>query len=174
MQPAAPPVPAAAVVIPEGAGQEINAGGIPGLLRVHPGWCHGALLVHEQVIPPGRLVRAHWHADVAQWSIVTRGSLAFRVGDAEHLIGPGGFIWRPPALVHAVWNPGPGPARQVEGNMPGGDMLRFYERLAELAAGQASAEEIAAIAGEHGTYYNDDLTAQLERDHQVSAAGGQR
>jgi hypothetical protein len=162
------------VVVPEGAGTAINAGGMPGLLRIDPAWCDGALLVHEQVIPPRRLVRAHVHADVAQWSLVTEGILMFRVGGENHRVEEGGFIWRPPGLVHAVWNPDARPARQVEGNMRGDVMLRFYERFAELARdGQPDPEEVAALAAAHGTYYHDELTAELEQAHQVSATGGQ-
>jgi uncharacterized cupin superfamily protein len=167
---AAPP-PAAPVVLAQGTGREINAGGMPGLIRVDPGWCRGALLVHEQVIPPGRLVRAHWHAEVAQWSLVTEGSLWFRVGAESYLVERGGYIWRPPGLVHAVWNAGPGPARQVEGNMRGDVMLRFYERFAELTAdGPPDPEEITALAAAYGTHYDDPLTREIERSCHVSAS----
>jgi uncharacterized cupin superfamily protein len=173
-QPPGRPGPGAAVMIAQGAGTQINAGGMPGLLRIDPGVCGGALLVHEQVVPPRRLVRAHWHAEVAQWGLVTEGTLMFRVGGESYLVEAGGFIWRPPGLVHAVWNPGLRPARHVEGNMPGDIMLRFYERFDELARdGQPDLEKIAALAAEHGTYYDDDLTRELEQAHQVSAVGGQ-
>lgn len=165
---AAPP--AAPVVLARGAGPEINAGGMPGLVRVDPGWCRGALLMHEQVIPPGRLVRAHWHDEVAQWSVVTEGSLWFRVGAETYLVEQGGYIWRPPGLVHAVWNAGPGPARQVEGNMRGDVMHRFYERFAELTAGgDASPEEVTALAAAYGTHYDDPLTREIEQAGHVSA-----
>ena len=173
MHPTAPAGPTAAVFLPQGAGREINAGGLPGILKVDPAWSDGAPLVHEQVIPPGRLVRAHWHAHVAQWSVVTAGALMFRVGNAEYLVEEGGSIWRPANLVHAVWNPGTAPARQVEANVPGADMLKFYEQYADLAAdGTPDPEETAALAAVYGTHYVESLTAELERTHQVSAASG--
>jgi mannose-6-phosphate isomerase-like protein (cupin superfamily) len=163
--------PGAAVVIPQGGGAAINAGGMPGLMKIDPGSCGGALLMHEQDIAPMQLVRAHWHASAAQWSLVTRGTLMFRVGSQVHEVREGGFIWRPAAVVHAVWNPGPEPARQVEGNMPGHGMLRYYQRYAELAAaGLPDPEEVSALAAEYGVFFDPGLTAELERAYQVSAA----
>ena len=162
---------AVTVVIPQGDGAEINAGGMPGLVKIHPTACEGALLMHEQDIAPGQLVRAHRHATAAQWSLVTRGTLMFRVGRVTYEVREGAMIWRPLGLVHSVWNPGPETARQVEGNMPGDGMLRYYERFAELVSGgPPDPEEVTALAAAHGVFFDDDLTAELERAYQVSAA----
>lgn len=172
MQPAPPRVLTRAVIHAQGAGEPVNAGGIPGLGKILPGTGGGDLLLIEEVIPAGRLVRAHVHRKVTQWSLVTDGVLVFRVADREYPVGRNELIIRPPGLVHAVWNPGPADARQFEGNMPGAGMLDFYRRFDALSApGLLAPGELAELAAEYETFYDDRLTAEIEATHGVSAAG---
>ena len=173
MQPSPARTLTGAVVYAQGAGDPVNAGGIPGLGKILPGTGGGDLLLIEEVIPAGKLVRAHVHREVTQWSLVTDGVLVFRVGDEEYPVGRNEFIIRPPGVVHAVWNPGPADARQFEGNMPGRGMLDFYRQFGALSApGLLAPGELAELAAGYGTLYDDRLTAEIEAAHGVTAAGG--
>jgi len=171
MQPAAPACPAGAVVLlPDGAGEVIDAGGIDAVIKMSSGWHELAPDGVWEQIAPGRLIAAHTHADTAQWSFVISGTLAFRVGDKDHVVEEGGCIWRGPGVVHAVWNPGDEPARQIEFNV-GGNLVSYFRRRRELIAGGAGQEETSALAASYGLTFDDPLTAALEAAHGVSAKG---
>lgn len=167
------PRPAAFALAP-GEGPGINIGGLPGIMKLEPRRCGDVLAVTE-VVPPGYLVRAHRHDRVAQWSFVISGALRFWVDGELYTVGGGGLIWRPAGLTHAVWNPGPGPAVQLEVNMPGTQQLEFYERYGALAgAGDLAAGTVEELAAQLGTFYDDLVTADLEAAHNVTAGGGPR
>lgn len=161
-------VPAGPAVIPRGAGQPINAAGMQALVKI----LHPELLVTEQEIQARQLVRAHRHDHVTQFSLVTQGRLAFLVGDETFTVEEGGIIWRPAGLIHAVWNPGDAPARQIEGHLPGNLQHGFYTRFGELAERLADPPEFAALATEYGMHFDPALTRALEQEHKVTAAPG--
>jgi quercetin dioxygenase-like cupin family protein len=180
--PSSPPGPLAAGeaalarYLPAAGGRLIEAGGLPVTLKVSPGMCDGRLMLHEQFIPPGMLVPAHRHERTAQFSIVTEGTLCVLAGPDIYTLGPGAFIWRPAGMIHAVWNPDPEQtARQIEGSLPGTEMLGFFEDFEALTrSGHLTPAALAQIAAPYGTVYDEQLTGQLEQDHQVSARGGWR
>lgn len=181
-RPAGPPSPpgtdgaAQARYLPPGGGRLIESGGMPVTLKVSPGMCEGRLMLHEQDIPPGMLVPAHLHEQAAQFSIVTEGTLCVLVGRDVYTLVTGAFVWRPAGMVHAVWNPDrERPARQIEGSLPGNQMLGFFEDFEALTrSGHLTPAALAQVAAPYGTFYDEDLTRQLEQDHQVSARGGWR
>lgn len=171
--PAAQRVPAGgALRLAEGAGEPLDVGGIPGEIIMDPRWYPGAPLGVREVLRPGQLVQAHTHADVAQWSLVTEGTLVFLVGDTEYEAGPGEICWREPRVPHAVWNPSEkDPATQWEITC-GGDMLTYYLRRTELIAAEANPQEILALARNYGLAFNPDMTAKIEAAHPgVSVTG---
>jgi hypothetical protein len=171
MQPAAPAGPAGAVVaLPDGAGELIDAGGIAAVVKMSSGWDKLALDGVWEEIAPGRLIAAHTHAHTAQWSFVLSGTLVFRVGEEEHVVEAGGCIWRGAGTVHAVWNPGGDPARQLEFNI-GGDMISYFRRREQVIAAGAGQEEIRALAAAYGLTFDDPLTAAIEAGCGVSVNG---
>jgi quercetin dioxygenase-like cupin family protein len=175
-RPASTPGTDEAAYLPPGGGRLIESGGMPVTLKISPGMCAGQLMLHEQDIPPGMLVPAHLHQRAAQFSIVTEGTLCVLAGRDVYTLVKGAIIWRPAGMVHAVWNPDQEqPARQIEGSLPGNEMLGFFEDFAALTrSGHLTPEALARTAAPYGTFYDEDLTRRLERDQHVSARGGWR
>ena len=65
----------------------------------------------------------HHHAD-AFWML--EGEVALLVGDEEHPLGPGDFVFAPPGLVHTYRSPGSERSRFLNLHAPG---MGFDERL---------------------------------------------
>ena len=166
------PVPVPLVLQP-GAGLPVQAGELPVTVKAGPEQTGGQLLV-EQEIPPGRLVPAHRHAEATQWSYVTEGTLYVMAGGDVHAVEAGGWFIRPPGTWHAVWNPSrTETARQVEGTMPGQDVLGLFLRMEELKrAGLLTPASLAEAAAPLGTAYDPAATAEIEKAYGVSAGRG--
>jgi quercetin dioxygenase-like cupin family protein len=174
MQPAGSKLASAALVLPRGAGREINAGGRPALVKLEHEDCGGALMLQEQEFGPGESTRAHRHGDAAQFAVVTEGELWYGIGGEVHKVSQGGFVLRPAGVDHIVFNAGNKPARQFEGHLPGALLGEFFARYGALASAMQLTEPGAAekLAAAFETYYNDEMTAAIEAAYGVSAGGG--
>ena len=73
----------------------------------------------------------HFHAEHADSFYVLEGELAIRIGDDEHLVGPGGTVSAPPGLVHGFRSTMP--TRFLNFHTPDG---RFADHLRELDRGE--------------------------------------
>jgi quercetin dioxygenase-like cupin family protein len=164
----------APLILQPGAGLTVQSGELPVTVKAGPDLTGGRLLLAEQEIPPGRLVPAHRHFSAAQWCYVISGTL-FAMADGDvHVIESGGYFIRPPGTWHAVWNPSrTRTVRQVEGTMPGQDMLRLFLRMEELSeAGLLTPAALAEAAAPLGTTYDPAATAEIEKAYGVSAGRG--
>lgn len=89
------------------------------------------LAITESVFPDARPGAApHVHRDHADAFYVLEGHLAFLVDDEEHTLGPGGFVYAPPGVVHGFRSLSP--ARFLNLHTPDG---RFPEALRERDRG---------------------------------------
>lgn len=61
---------------------------------------------------PGEGPRLHSHPYDETW-VVHEGRLAFRLGDAQHLVGPGDIVIAPAGVPHKFTNEGTGPSKSV-------------------------------------------------------------
>jgi quercetin dioxygenase-like cupin family protein len=163
----------APLVLPPAAGTLIEAGQLPVTIKAAPEQTGGWLLV-EQEIPPGKLVPAHRHAEAAQWSYVTEGTLYVMAGGDVHAVEAGGWFIRPAGTWHAVWNPSKAEtARHVEGTLPGQDVHGLFLRMEELLhVGRLTPAALTEAAAPLNTTYDPAVTAQIERDYGVSAGRG--
>jgi mannose-6-phosphate isomerase-like protein (cupin superfamily) len=171
------PDPGEAVFLRRGEGRKIAAGGMPVIVKMSPDDDLGYPMIQEQPVPPRMLVPAHRHQRAGQFCFVTEGTLCCLAGDKVYTLQRGDFLFRPPGLVHAVWNPDPvEPALQMEGSLlAAGDMLSFFLAFQELTlSGQLNAERLAETAAPLGTFYDEDLTRRIEEEYSVSASGGWR
>src|SRR6476659_3684786 len=111
---------------------------------------NGMVAVVEHPFAVGVLVPPHLHHREDEYSIVTEGTIGFRSGDREVVLGAGGYITKPRGETHAMWNAGDVPARMIEIISPAG-FEHFFWDVAELAAnGPPDPEVIAALARKHG------------------------
>ena len=73
----------------------------------------------------------HFHREHADSFYVLEGELAIRIGDEEHLVGPGGTVSAPPGFVHGFRSTMP--TRFLNFHTPD---ARFAEHLRELDRGE--------------------------------------
>jgi quercetin dioxygenase-like cupin family protein len=88
----------------------------------------GQVAIVEHPFPPGALVPPHVHTREDEFSIVTAGTIGFRSGADEVLLGPGGYIVKPRGELHTMWNAGTGEARMIEVITPAGFERFFWLR----------------------------------------------
>lgn len=106
----------------------------------------GALSIVEHTFAVGALVPPHIHTLEDEYSIVLDGEIGFRSEDQEVVLGAGGYIIKPRAEVHAMWNAGSTPARMIEVIAPAG-FERFFREFVEMtAAGSPNPDEIGRLA----------------------------
>src|SRR5438034_5930364 len=115
----------------------------------------GSLSIVEHPFPVGALVPPHIHTREDEFSIVTEGEIGFRSGDAEVVLGAGGYITKPRGELHTMWNAGRTPARMIEVISPAG-FENFFRDLTDLtAAGPPAADAIADLADAYGLLFSD-------------------
>lgn len=113
----------------------------------------GAVSIVEHPFGVGVLVPPHLHTREDEYSIVTEGEIGFRSGDREVVLGPGGYITKPRAEVHAMWNAGPVPARMIEVISPAG-FEHFFREVADLvAAGPLRLSDLAPLGEQYGLQF---------------------
>lgn len=82
------------------------------------------LVAHLFVSPGGRVSVKHWHPTLTERFHVLKGQVGFRIGDQEHLLGPGDAAEVPPETLHDWWQVGDEVASVVVEVSPGD---RFVE-----------------------------------------------
>ncbi len=107
----------------------------------------GALSIVEHPFEVGAIVPPHSHTLEDEISIVLEGEIGFRSEDQEVVLGPGGYIVKPRAQVHAMWNAGTKPGRIIEIITPAG-LEEFFRAFVEITdKGAPKLEDIVALAG---------------------------
>lgn len=88
-------------------------------LRVTGAESDGRVTVIEGVVHEGG-PPLHVHDDEDEVIIVIEGRLAFRVGETSGELGPGGLLWFPRDVPHAIAQTGPEPCRFITVVTPAG------------------------------------------------------
>jgi quercetin dioxygenase-like cupin family protein len=138
-------------VVQPGAG---DVGGLaPGvgvIFKIDGADSAGALSIVEHTFAVGALVPPHLHTREDEYSAVLEGEIGFRSEDDEVVLGPGGYIVKPRAQVHAMWNAGTTPARMIEVIAPAG-FEHFFRELVEITSQRRpTPEEVAGIGDRYG------------------------
>jgi mannose-6-phosphate isomerase-like protein (cupin superfamily) len=76
----------------------------------------------------------HLHPRQSEHFEVLEGALAVRIDGAERALVPGDRLDIPPGSPHAMWNPGPAPARAIWRTSPALQTAAFLEEIWELSA----------------------------------------
>lgn len=92
----------------------------------------------------------HVHHEQDETIHVQCGRFKVRVGDAEHVLEPGGFAYLPKGLPHAFLNLTDQPAEVIITFTPGGGHLFFEELGPATRAANPDRAEIAATFERHG------------------------
>lgn len=109
----------------------------------------GGLSIVEHTFDVGALVPPHLHNLEDEYSIVLEGEIGFRSEDAEAVLGPGGYIIKPRAQVHAMWNAGRTPARMIEVISPAGFEDFFHEFVDMTNAGPPDPTALVSLAARY-------------------------
>jgi quercetin dioxygenase-like cupin family protein len=89
-------------------------------VRFGPDDAGGAYFAEIGALPPGDPgppVHFHPHTDEAFY--IADGEATFLLGDREHRVTAGGFVFIPRGTVHTAWNSGDGPLRGLIVISPG-------------------------------------------------------
>jgi len=138
-------------VVQPGGGQVGDlAEGVGVIFKIDGDDTGGALSMVEHTFAVGALVPPHLHTREDEYSIVLDGEIGFRSEDQEVVLGAGGYIIKPRAEVHAMWNAGTTPARMIEVIAPAG-FERFFRELVEMTSlGAPDPEEVGRLGERYG------------------------
>ena len=129
-----------------GEGERLSFGGVTVLVRVPSDASGGAFSLVEEV-PPLMDTPLHVHRDEDELFYVLEGEHAFRVGDDEHTVGPGGLVLAPRGVPHAQRRLVPGHGRELVLVTPGG-LEKFFRELAAAEASGTLGPDAYAVASE--------------------------
>lgn len=142
-------------VVEPGGGR---AGGLgPGVGVVFKLWGRdtgGAFAVVEHTFEVGTLVGPHLHTREDEYSIVLEGDIGFRSGNREVVLGPGGYIAKPRAELHAMWNAGSTPARMIEIISPAG-FENFFREVVDIVDAGSPLEAALPLPVAYGLEFDD-------------------
>ena len=106
----------------------------------------------------------HFHREHADSFYVLEGELAIRIGDEEHLVGPGGTVSAPPGLVHGFRSTMP--TRFLNFHTPA---ARFAEHLREVARGEPGGfDSVDAVSAADG-FAGDGVLLQAGEGEALAA-----
>ena len=95
---------------------------------------------------------AHVHRTWDAAFYVLAGEMTFQVGDVTPTLGAGSFVFVPYGVLHAFWNAGTEPARQLTVFTPSGIEDLFDALMPVLAGGgEETPEAMTALAELHDT-----------------------
>jgi mannose-6-phosphate isomerase-like protein (cupin superfamily) len=149
-------------VVAPGQGQPL----FTNALIARSAWTRGAYFIIDQIVSAHTLTPAHAHEIETQGAYVVSGVIGFYVDGEETEATAGSYVVRPSGSVHSLWNPTDEPAHMLEITTPGERFQRYLLAVHELSAsGQADPASVAALAAEHGTFFHEEVTADLCRRH---------
>ena len=126
----------------------------------------GRFSLQSAVIRPRELVVPHVHRDEDEFTLVLRGKIGGRVGDDDVEVEEGGILFKPRALVHALWNPTDTPAVVLEIISPAG-FEGFFAEMGALAEG-FDPEQAREIAARYGQTPHPELVPELSERYGVA------
>ena len=121
------------IVVEAGEGASVSLGGVGVDFKIPAEMTGGAFSIVEHPLDPGRLIPPHIHYREDELSYVLSGEIGVRIGDSDHIAGPGSYVFKPRGIAHTFWNAGPERAHLLEVIWPAG-FEGFFAALGELAA----------------------------------------
>ena len=151
----------APVVLQRGEGEPISIGRMTMLLGREE-WTSGAYNLMEQIVAPKLLSAVHSHALEDQVAFVLDGTMTCWVDGQEFEVQAGGYVLRPAAVPHSMWNATDEPVHFLEITSPATRFQEYVGRLSELIdSGAANPATVATLAGAYGMTFFPDQTELL-------------
>ena len=129
-----------------GDGERLSFGPVTILVRVPSEASGGAFSLFEEE-PPLADTPLHVHSNEDELFYVLDGDHVFRVGDTEHTVGPGGFVFAPRGVPHSQRRVVPGEGRELVLTTPGG-LEGFFRELARAQEAGTLGPDAYATASE--------------------------
>jgi quercetin dioxygenase-like cupin family protein len=132
----------------------------------------GQVAIVEHPFPAGALVPPHVHTREDEFSIVTAGTIGFRSGSDEVVLGAGGYISKPRGELHTMWNAGPDEARMIEVITPAG-FEGFFRELADvIASGPPDPDALESLAASYGLFFDPTWVPELMTKYGLNSPFG--
>ena len=119
---------APAFKLESGGGERLRFGEVEILIKIPRDATGGAYTVFEEREPVDTPLHFHEHED--ELFYVLEGEHVFQVGDREHRVGPGGFVFAPRGVPHGQRRVVPRTGRVLVVCTPGG-LEGFFRELAD-------------------------------------------
>ena len=144
-------------------GALVDLGGLGVHFKVRGEQTGGSFAIVEHPIQPRVLVDPHIHRNEDELSYVLEGTIWARVGDREVEADTGSYVWKPRGVLHAIWNPGPEPARILEVISPAG-FERLFDQVAAVLEhpSETSEDEVYDLCRQYGLSFDRSWLPDLE------------
>jgi mannose-6-phosphate isomerase-like protein (cupin superfamily) len=140
-------------VVAAGAGERLRFGEVEVLVRASGESTGGAFMLMEEHEPVDTPLHQHAHEDELFYAL--EGEHVIRVGDEEHRIGPGGFVFAPRGIPHAQRRLVPGAGRILIVISPPGLEGFFRELAGADRAGELGPDAYARASQRYGITWLD-------------------
>ena len=131
------------------AGERLVFGETTVVIRIDSEATAGAFALIEEGAPMVD-TPTHIHAHEDELFYVLEGEHVYQVGDDEHRVGPGGFVFAPRGIPHAQRRAVPGVGRQLVLVVPGGLEGFFRDLAAAHEAGTLGPDAYVAASERFG------------------------
>ena len=124
------------IVLAPDEGQPFNAFGASILLKTTAAQSNGEWFVLAGTAPPHSPGPApHLHKVTTEIFVILEGEMTFRVGEQSRKVGPGGYAYIPPGVVHTFANESDTPVNYLGITSPALLEGYFHELMARVQGG---------------------------------------
>ena len=141
------------IVVPPGAGAELNVGGSQVLHKVKSNDTNGVFSVVEIVTPPGKGIDLHVHEREDELVYLLEGEIEVMLGNQKMKAVPEVMALLPRGIAHGFTNIGNKPSRLLDTILPGRFDNYFVELAALFAAGNPSQDQIDGLSRKYRIKY---------------------
>jgi quercetin dioxygenase-like cupin family protein len=125
-------------VLPAGAGEAVTAAGVAITFKTTGAKSAGQFLTLEYTAPPRFSgPPPHWHKVTTEIFYVLEGSLTVTIDGQSTTVGPGGYAFVPPGVVHGFANQTDAPVRYFGIASPAG-LEDYFAEMAKLIQDEPS------------------------------------
>ena len=146
-----------AIVLMPGGGETVSGLGVTMAFKTVGAQSGGQFLALEYVAPPHFSgPPPHWHKVTTEIFYVLDGALTFMLNGEATTVGPGGYAFVPPGVVHGFANQSDAPAKYLGIASPAG-LEDYFAELQELIKQEPAwpprdMEKVVALMAKYDTF----------------------